>query len=111
MVEIETDGDPHSTDGWAVRTAGTLRLARVASTVLLVGAGSSLLFAVVSSVISYSEFFGGFGELGRLSESRLALSQALQVLLAGLLPAGVLLAAGVAIRLQAARFETEFLDG
>lgn len=97
-----------ATDGWAQRTEATLRLAQTASKVLLGGAVLSLAVGSLITVVAFTDFGGG-GGFGQPSQWGIAVTQSLQYLLGSFLPAGVLLAAGVAVRIQALRFETEFL--
>lgn len=96
-------------DKWAQTTVRSLALAGTVSTMLFIGAGLALLLGVVGAVTTYSSMTSGtdFGDMTSMSSPgwRMAVSQTLAFLLGCLLPAGLLAAAAVALRLQAARFE------
>ena len=100
-------------DAWATRTAKSLSLAYTASSCLFAGAAAALLLAVIGAFAVYRGISPG-DDLGDVisfgSSSAFTVSQMTTILVGGLLPAGLLGAAGVALRLQAARFEAEFVD-
>lgn len=101
-------------DLWASRAATTLMLAARISTLLFIGAGLAVVLGVVAAVASYSAYGGtDTNELMSLSayDRGFAAWQSSSLLSNSLLPAGLLAAAGVALRLQASRFEAEILDG
>jgi hypothetical protein len=113
-IEQQVDGDvAASTDGWAAHTARSLELARTVSMLLFVGAGAAFALGVLASLLTYLSLDtgGSFGEVSTFGStgSRLALAQSVSILLSSLLPAGLLGAAAVALRLQAGRFEVEVL--
>ena len=102
-----------TTDEWANRTARSLSLAYTASTWLFAGAALALVLAIVGAValargVSGTESVTDMFRSG--SSAPFTISQMASMVLGGLLPAGLLAAAGVALRLQAARFEAEFVD-
>lgn len=108
--EVET---VHGTDEWASRTATSLALAHTMSKLLFVGAGFALGLGLLAAVLTYTamDTTASWGEAGTFISTggSLALSQSASTVVSSLLPAGVLAAAAVAVRLQALRFETEFL--
>jgi hypothetical protein len=115
-VEIEgpDDAGPDGpADDWGARTARSLAMAATMSRVLFVGAVVALALGVLSATLTYTSMdtTGSFGQVATFDStgSRLALAQASSTLLGSLLPAGLLAAAAMAIRLQAARFEVDVL--
>jgi ABC-type cobalamin transport system permease subunit len=95
------------TDRWADQTARTMRLVRTISTTLLVGAGVAVALGLIVAAVALDTDFGDPGLLGPGGSYRVG--QVAGSLLTCLTPAGLLLAAGGYLRLQAARFETELL--
>ena len=99
-----TDIDDMQADSWATRTVAAIELSRRVSTWLLIGAAVALgagVVGLVATVWTSVEPGGFYGD-----QWPLVLAQASSTLASALLPAGVLAAAGVALRLQAARLET-----
>jgi len=100
-------------DPWAARAASSLALAQTMSKILFVGAGLALGLGVLAAMLTYTamDTTASWGEAGTFISTggSLALSQSASTVVSSLLPAGVLAAAAVAVRLQALRFETEFL--
>lgn len=104
---------PFEVDDWATTTARSLALAGSISTLLLAGACLALLLGVVGAVATFSTLnrsvdLGDFASMNSSSTS-MTITQVSSILLSCLLPAGVLAAAGVALRVQVARFGAENL--
>jgi hypothetical protein len=97
---------------WASRTVRSVALAESVSKLLLIGAGLALLFGAVGAAATYVALSPdtGLGDLSADSDTwTLTISHVTSILLSSLLPAGLLAAAGVALRLQVARFNAEVL--
>jgi hypothetical protein len=92
---------------WAMEAARSTRLARTMAKVCFLLAGLSLTVGLIGAITSflYVTDQSAFG--GPSGETTLALAQASNVLLNGLLPAGLLAAAGAFLRVYAVRFETD----
>lgn len=90
---------------WAMETAKATRLARLASTVLIVGAAVSVVVGIGAAVATYLAIGGG----GFASDSWLRWAQAASIVVQSLVPAGIMLAAGAALRVQVARLDTDIL--
>jgi len=100
-------------DRLAVTTAKSLSLTGTVSSLLLVGAGLAVLIGIVGAIATYSATNMGtnLGDVLTMDSGMgINVSQTLGFLLSSLLPAGLLAAAGVALRLQAARLEVAFLE-
>jgi hypothetical protein len=112
--ESAAAGSGGSSDEWAAHTARSLDLAGTVSRWLFFGAGAALALGVLASVLTYvsMDTSGAFGEVTTFGStgSRMALAQSASILLGSLLPAGLLAAAAVALRLQADRFQVDVLD-
>ena len=92
--------DDTLTDSWAARTVAAVDLARTLSTWLFVGAALALVSGVIGVVAMWSVENGDW-----MGGGAILLSQSASTFTSALLPAGLLAAAGAALRLQAARTE------
>ena len=102
-----SDIDDEHADTWATRTVAAIDLSRTVASLLLVGACIAVAFGIVSAIATYTGTSGlGIDDGMFAVERRMLISQALSTFTAALLPAGLLAAAGAALRLQAARIET-----
>lgn len=109
--ESEERAEPES-DRWVKVAVSSLGLAGRVSTALFVGAAIAVALGVFAAVATYvaASDTPEFGEgLTMPSQDWATAAQVASILLSCLLPAGLLAAAGAAIRLQAARFETDIL--
>lgn len=113
MTWDEETHDDGSGDPWAVRTATTLKLTERLSMLLFIGAGLALVLGLVMAIGTYNAADGQLADAGGLfssdSGNTFAIVQSMSYVAASLLPAGLLAAAAVALRLQAARFEADVL--
>mgnify|MGYP006379791401 CR=1 FL=1 len=94
---------PHdSIDDSALQAVTAVDLARKLSTWLFVGAAIALAAGLIGSVGTWQAY--GNATMA-MSDNWMVLSQATSTLSSSLLPAGLLAAAGAALRLQATRVE------
>ena len=96
-------------DRWADQAARTLRLVQLVSTILFCGAGLAVALGLITAI---TQVVSDFSQVGMAVEqlSSFRISQFTTTLLSCLLPAGVLLAAGGYLRLQALRYETDLVE-